>query len=104
MNGAQGELLARAIELADTGASQDDIIATLQAQFPGITRDSHYLNPAAEAVMRRIVCDRARALARQIDIRRLREKGLPETLADRHVPPAPATSNAAASGAQGVYD
>jgi hypothetical protein len=100
----QGELLALAIQLADSDASQEEIHASLQAQFPGLHPDNHYQNPAAEAVMRRIVRERARLLSRQIDIRRLRAKGLPESLADRHVPAAGPAQTAPIVTAPGEYE
>ncbi len=96
--------MAVAIKLADAGTSQEEIVASLEAQFPGRLAENYYLNTAAEAVMRRIVRERARLLARDIDIRRLRAKGLPESLADRHEPAAAPKPAAASVGVQGLYD
>ncbi len=100
----QGELLALAVQMADNGASQDEITASLRAQFPGLHPDNHYQNPAAEAVMRCVVRERARLLARQIDIRRLRAKGLPESLADRHLSADERAHIAAAMTTPGEYE
>ena len=85
----QGELLAVAIQLAAAGAMQEAIVATLRARFPGLPNENYYQNPAAEAVMRRVVLARQRAAAREADLRRLRAKGLPESLADRGTVPEP---------------
>ena len=100
---SQGEMLSTAIQLADAGAPQDEIIASLRMRFPGGSNNC-YQNPSAEAVMRRIVRERARKLAREVDVRRLRAKGLPESLADRHSPAAALGQPAPGVDVPGVYD
>lgn len=77
----QGELLADAIDLAATGMTCEQIIATLEHRYPGLPKQAYYENPAAEAVMRRMRAAQQRREGREADKRRLRSKGLPERLA-----------------------
>ncbi len=79
----QSAVLAVAIQLAAGGATQEVIVATLRARFPGLPNENYYQNPAAAAVMRRVRREQQRCVGLEADRARLRTKGLPEHLAER---------------------
>ena len=85
----QGVLLARAIVLAGHGLTQEEIMAALAEEFPGKPSENYYLNPAAEAVMRRVREAEQRRIGISKDKARLRDKNLPESYAERDAPATP---------------
>jgi hypothetical protein len=63
------------------GATQEEIVAALRREFPGLPDERYYLNPAAMAVMARCRRDQQQEQGRRVDVARLRARGLPEAWA-----------------------
>lgn len=74
----QGQLLTVALELADQGASQEEISAELERRYPGKPSPAYYGNPAAEAVYRRVRKAHLQQVGLAKDIAKLRAEGKPE--------------------------
>jgi hypothetical protein len=72
---------SRARELAAAGADQNSIMATLQAEFPGLPAERYYLNPAAIAVMERVRREQKEHERAAANREWRRQRGLPEMTA-----------------------
>ena len=70
-------LFARARELAAGGATQEEIRAALEADFPGLQSENYYQNPAAIVVMERLKRGKREAERDQAHAEWRRKRGIP---------------------------